>query len=399
MKYEFKKLFSSKLMLIILALTLAYMIYLPVREVWGGIEENRKTYRSYENIIAKAQADNKTYGELYEEINDIFANGEAKPIYSDNAINDVGGIMFAADKLQYVTTGFESDRKELVKGMIYQNVTEQQKESPDKYLIRANKKAISQYNRRIALKFENTGINSSGYYSSFNYSMWEFVMISLCVMMTVRLFTLEYTTSAYRLVNTSRRTVQSLFFKKYLAVLSIAALVLLVQAVFEIGFGMYAYGAKNFSLPLQQIAEFEYCPYTVSIAGFYVIKYFVRLICYTAVISAAALIAVLIKRSLIVNIISIIISAGGLAANMALFVTIDKSEKSKSALIPIYDKLRIFLPQSLLNIREYLKGFDCFSLFGFPCSRIAFCIALAVIISLACAALGYIQSGKIRRAA
>ena len=391
MKYEYKKLFSSKLMLIMLALTFAYMIYLPVREVWGGIEENRKTFHSYENIIAKAQADNKTYGELYEEINEIFANGEAKPIYSDNAVNDVGSIMFAADKLQYVTTGFESDRKELVKGMIYQNVTEQQKESPDRYLIRANEKAISQYNRRIELEFENTGINSSGYYSSFNYSMWEFVMIALCVMMTVRLFTLEYTTSAYRLVNTSKRTVQSLFFKKYLAVISIA--------VFEIGFGMYAYGAKNFSLPLQQIAELEYCPYTVSIAGFYVIKYFVRLICYTAVISATALIAVLIKRPLIVNIISIIISAGGLAANMALFVAIDKSEKSRSALISVYDRLRIFLPQSLLNIREYLKGFDCFSLFGFPCSRIAFCIALAVIISLACAALGYIQSGKIRRAA
>ena len=151
MKYEYKKLFSSKLMLIMLALTFAYMVYLPVREVWGGIEENRKTVDAYENIIAKAQADNKTYGELYEEINDIFANGEAKPIYSDNAVNDVGGIMFAADKLQYVTTGFEADRKELVKGMIYQNVTEQQKESPDKYLIRANEKAISQYNRRIEL--------------------------------------------------------------------------------------------------------------------------------------------------------------------------------------------------------------------------------------------------------
>lgn len=399
MKYEYKKLFSSKIMLIMLALTIVYMVYLPVREVWGGIKENRKTFQSYENIITKAQADNKTYGELYEEINEIFSNGEMQPIYSDNAINDVGSIMFAADKLQYVTTGFESDRKELVKGMIYQNVTEQQKESPDNYLIRANEKAISQYNRRIELEFENTGINSSGYYSSFNYSMWEYVMIAFCVMMTVRLFTLEYTTSAYCLVNTSKRTVQNLFLKKYLAIISIAAVVLLVQAVFEIGFGMYAYGAKNFSLPIQQIAEFEYCPYTISIAELYVIKYFVRLISYTAVISITALAAILIKRPLIVNITTIIISAGGLAANMALFVTIDKSEKSKSALIPIYDNLRIILPQSLLNIREYLKGFDCFSLFGFPCSRIAFCIALAVIISAACAVFGYIQSGRIRRAA
>ena len=399
MRFELKKLFSSKLMLIMLALTFAYMVYLPVREVWGGIEENRKTYRSYENIIAKAQADNKTYGELYEEINDIFANGEAKPIYSDNAVNDVGSIMFAADKLQYVTTGFESDRKELVKGMIYQNVTEGQKASPDKYLIRANEKAISQYNRRIELEFENTGMNSSGYYSSFNYSMWEYVMIALCVMMTVRLFTLEYTLGAYCLVNTSRRTVQSLFLKKYIAIISIAAVVLLIQAVFEIGFGMYAYGAKNFSLPIQQIAEFEYCPYTISIAEFYVIKYFVRLISYTAVISATAFVAALIKRPLIVNIIALIISAGGLAANMALFVAIDKSEKSKSALIPVYDRLRIFLPQSLLNIREYLKSFDCFSLFGCPCSRIGFCIVLTIIISVVCAVAGYVISGKIRRAA
>ena len=172
---------------------------------------------------------------------------------------------------------------------------------------------------------------------------------------------------------------------------------LLVQAVFEIVFGIYAYGAENFSLPLQQLPEFEYCPYMISIAEFYVIKYFVRLLSYTAVISVTALLSAAVKRPLAVNIVSLILSAGGLAANMALYIAIDKSEKNKSALIPVYDRLRTLLPQSLLNIREYLKSFDCFSLFGYPCSRIVFCAVLAVIISGGCAAAGYALSGRIRR--
>ena len=127
------------------------------------------------------------------------------------------------------------------------------------------------------------------------------------------------------------------------------------------------------------------------------IKYFVRLLSYTAVITVTALLSAAAKRPLAVNIVSLILSAGGLAANMALYIAIDKSEKNTSALIPVYDRLRIFLPQSLLNIREYLKNFDCFSLFGYPCSRIVFCAVLAVIISGGCAAAGYALSGRIRR--
>ena len=396
MKYEYKKLFSSKLMLIMLALTLVYMVYLPVREVWGNIGNSRRTYDVYKVIIANARTESKTYGELYEEMNELFSGG-GKPRYSGSAALDAGGLMFVSERLQYVTAGFEADRRELVKGMIYQNAAEEQKANPDRYLIRANEKAVSLYNRRTELEFEGTGINSAGYYSSFNYSMWEYVMTALCVMLTVRIFTLEYTSGAYRLVNTSRRTVQSLFLKKYLSVLSIAAAVLLVQAVFEIVFGIYAYGAENFSLPLQQLPEFEYCPYLISIAEFYVIKYFVRLLSYTAVISVTALLSAAVKRPLTVNIVSLILSAGGLAANMALYIAIDKSESGRERLTAVYDLLRTLLPQSLLNIREYLKSFDCFSLFGYPCSRIVFCAVLAVIISGGCAAAGYALSGRIRR--
>ena len=389
MRYEFKKLFSSKLLLIMLALTLGYMVFLPVREVWGQVSELRERCGAYEEVIDTAKREGKTYTELYE---------YSSSVLDENTGRDVGSILNAAGLLQYVTNGFRSDRTTLVRGMIYQNVAERAKSSPDSYLIRANEKAIAQYNRGTDLEFESTGINSSTYYSVFNYSMWEYVMLALCVMMTVRLFTLEHFSGAYRLVNTSRRTERSLFFRKYAAAVSVAAAVLLIQAVFEIGFGMYVFGAKNFSLPIQQIAEFEYCPYAISIAGFYLLKYFVRLICYTAVISVTALTAVLIKRPLIVNITALVISAGGLAANMALYITIDKSEKLRPELVSVYDRLRVFLPQSLLNIREYLKKFDCFSLFGYPCARIVFCGVLAVMISAGCAFLGYKLSGRIRRA-
>lgn len=404
MKYEYKKLFSSKLMIFMLLLTLGYMAFLPIREVWEDASKIKKKAVTYESVISQAKSDNKTCGDLYNDINSIFTsveeeNGSLEAIYSDDPFLDLSSITLAADMQQYVTTGFEADRKELIKGMIYQNVSENQKSDPDNYLIKANEKAIKQYNSRIDLKFESTGVNNSTHYSIFNYSIWEFVMIAFCVMMTVRLFTLEYTGGAYQLVNTSRRTLKSLFIKKYFTVLVIMILILLIQAVFEIILGMYVFGLKNFSLPIQQIEQFEYCPYTITIAEFYIFKFFIRVLSYTAVISLSSLAAVVIKRPLISTIIIIVISAGGLFANMTLYVMIDKVEKSKARLIPAYDRLRLFLPQSLLNIKEYFNGFDCFSLFGFPVSRIAFCINFTAVLSIICITIGYKASGKIRRAA
>ncbi len=405
MKYEFKKLFSSKLMWLVLILTFGYMAFLPLREVWGDAANNRETNKAYEAALADAVQNGLTINDLTDMQGEIFKNGLGEHAqsysgrYSEYAVGDLYAISKTIDLMSYVQTRFEQDRRELVKGMLYQNNTEKQKADPDTYLIAANEKAIELYNRRVDLKLESTGISPDIRYSIFNYSMWEYVMIALCVLMTVRLFSCEYSTGAYRTVNTSKKTVQSLFFKKYIAVVSVAVGVLTVQAIFELVMGACVFGLKNLSLPIQQIQMYEYCPYAMSIAQFYLFKFLLKVLAYVTIISLCTFVTALVKRPLVSNIILLPISAGGLLANMVLFIKLDNSEKASTAVLAAYDRLRIFLPQSLLNFKEYIKKFDCFSLFGHPVSRLSASIFISLAVSLLCVIFGYKISGRTRRSA
>jgi len=388
-----------------LVLTFGYMAFLPLREVWANIENNRDLIKAYQASAADVEQNDLTIDDLTEMQNEIYQNGlgensgNYKARYGKNAVGDLYAISKTIDLMSYVQTDFEQNRRELVKGMLYQNNAEKQKADPDIYLIAANEKAISLYNHRVDLRLESTGISPDIHYAIFNYSMWEYVMIALCVLMTVRLFSCEYSTGAYRLVNTSKRTVQSLFFKKYFAVVSVAVGVLTVQAVFELVMGALVFGLKNLSLPIQQIQLYEYCPYAMSIAQFYLFKFLLKVLAYVTIISLCTFVTALVKRPLISNIILLPISAGGLLANMVLFVKIDNAEKFSLSVLSAYDRLRIFLPQSLLNFKEYIKKFDCFSLFGHPVSRLAACIFISLAVSLLCVIFGYKLSGRTRRSA
>ena len=405
MKYEFKKLFASPLMWIMLALTLGYMVFLPLREVWGNMGETHSSAKGYSKALEAAVSEGLTGDGLRERadalifwgVEELQSDEDYVPQYSTTPMGDFIAMSRASDTLRYVERGFEAERAELVRGMIMQNVSERQKSRPDSYLIAANEKAISIYNRRIALEPVSTGTDESTRYSIFNYSMWEYVMLALCVLMTVRLISLEYRSGAYRLVNTSRRTVQSLYWRKYLTVTLTSTAVLMIQAVFELVFCMTVFGLDNLRQPIQQITMFEMCPYHLSIAGFYVIKLMLRLLLYITVISITAAVTVLVRRPLISVIISLVLAAGGLLANMVCYVMVHNSQQKRLGVLAVYNRLREMLPQSLLNIKEYLISFDHFSLFGMPVSRLVVCVAVSEVITAGCAFLGYFASGKIRR--
>ena len=405
MRYEFKKLFSSKLMWFVLLLTAAYMVFLPLREVWGSMAQMRESAESFEAVLDDVNTGGLTQDGLSQMRNDIFQSGLGSnsgsyvPRYSRSAAGDLVAIERASGLMSYCGSGFEQDRRELVKGMVYQNAVESKKEQPDSYLIRANERAIEQYNRRVDLKLQSTGISADISYAAFNYSMWEYVMIALCVLMTVRLFSCEYSSGAYRTVNTSKKTVQSLFFKKYFAVVTVAVGVLAVQAIFEVAMGTLVFGLKNFSLPIQQIQMYEYCPYAMSIAQFYLFKFLLKVLAYVTIISLCAFVTTLVRRPLVANVILLPVGAGGLLANMVLFVKIDNAENFSLSVLAAYDRVRIFLPQSLLNFKEYIKKFDCFSLFGHPVSRLSACVFISLFISALCVILGYKFSGRTRRSA
>ena len=64
MRYEFKKLFSSKLMWFVLLLTAAYMVFLPLREVWGSMAQTRESAESFEAVLDDVNTGGLTQEEL-----------------------------------------------------------------------------------------------------------------------------------------------------------------------------------------------------------------------------------------------------------------------------------------------------------------------------------------------
>jgi hypothetical protein len=137
----------------------------------------------------------------------------------------------------------------------------------------------------------------------------------------------------------------------------------------------------------------------MSIAQFYLFKFLLKVLAYVTIISLCAFVTTLVRRPLVANIILLPVSAGGLLANMVLFVKIDNAENYSLSVLAAYDRIRIFLPQSLLNFKEYIKKFDCFSMLGYPVSRLSACVFISLFISALCVILGYKFSGRTRRSA
>jgi hypothetical protein len=403
MKYEFKKLFSSRLMWVALLITVGYMFLLPIREIYGNIGTNRITASNVKKVIE----DTKKQGIPRDSVADylrqkkagiepyIYGDGtQYEAVYGETAMEDFIAVASAADIAAYVYEDFPADRTATVNNMIYNSVSENKKDSPDMYTIRVNQKAVRQYNRAISLEFESTGIYSTTQYDIFNYSLWEFVMIAFCVTATVRMFSLDYSSGSFRLINTSKRTLKNLYAKQLLSVLSVMTAILLLQGIFELVTDIYVFGAGHFNLPIQQITEFEMCPYQITIAEFFIVKLLIKLLAYTFMISVTGMVTILLRKPLISNIVGILICGGGLLLNMIFYIALDKSEGNVQKILKIYNRIRTAIPQSMINSREYLSRFDRFNLFGFPVDRLAFCSILTVAVSTLCIFIGYKKCGR-----
>ena len=103
MRYEYKKLFSSKLMWFMLLLTLGYMVFLPLREVWANIENNRDLIKAYQASAADVEQNDLTIDDLTEMQNEIYQNGlgensgNYKARYGKNALGDLYAISKTID--------------------------------------------------------------------------------------------------------------------------------------------------------------------------------------------------------------------------------------------------------------------------------------------------------------
>ncbi len=386
---ELKKLFSSRLTWVALLLTLAYMIYLSYADWRGMGKPDGNDGRQIVKFVDEIGVSND-YNEINKNLEAYWAKTESLSKESKEYFDAASKLYDSASIARYVYVDFPEHRRNMVTELFYTVQNEKGKKDPDSYVLAYNEKALEYYNKYIPLEFKSTGMSNDRYnlyYTLYNLSYWEVIMIAFIVIVTVRMFTMERTSGAYQLINTSRKNSRRLFFKKYAAVLAVCFLIRAVHFITEILYYVRSAGFTNLYLPIQQFTDFEGCPWQISIAGFIAVKEAAVLLMYGAFAALAALLSVLILNplvSLIVNLV--LLESGFLFYRYAEFKTTDAA-----------DKFRTYVPHALMNVKEYFIKFDYCNFFGVPVSRIAFCMAFTAFICIVSLALGFILSGRGKR--
>ena len=99
-----------------LALTLGYMVFLPLREVWGSVSDTRSTAKAYSEALEDAVSQGISGDELRQRADELISEGAFQSYtqkYSTTPMGDFIAMLKASDTMRYAERNFEADRKDL----------------------------------------------------------------------------------------------------------------------------------------------------------------------------------------------------------------------------------------------------------------------------------------------
>lgn len=398
---ELKKLFSSWLTFICLGITFVFLAVFVV----NASKSKDETIASYENILS----DFSESGMSEEEICDILCKNKNS---LELQVNEAGDLAFqkageytntlmgdyllfskAYNTANYIYVQIPYDRRKIVNDSLYNISEELEKPQPDESIIRNNEHVIEKYNRVISCELKSTG-DLETMYLFFDNTIWDYVMIAFVIMITVRMFTMDISSGAYRMIYSSVKGRKRLFVRQFAAVGIVVTVTLVLNAVCQLFCGMVFLGVTNFSLPLQMVSEYEFCPYMISIGEYLCIKLIAKILFYLMILSLSAMITVLWRKVLVSFASLLIIGIAPLITITHFFLySLDQNSNALQSKYQTYNAMRCLLPHSLLNIDVYFQAYDEFSIFGFQLSRLFSVCLVTVFIIAVCFIIGLCKFG------
>lgn len=387
MRFELKKLFSSRLMLISLLMCAALLGVFVFRTVKYNIDVGKSLSQRQEYIESissgKSSAEIRSYILAREsELNEQVAASDEE--YPAKLMNELFICQTIRQRLDFIEKDFSSHRRALITDAISAAERERAKAAPDQSVITLNELAAEKYNTVIDLKLTESG-KLSELLVYLDNIYWDYAMMLLAVIIAVRMFTLDYSTGAYRVINSEIKSKGRLFWSRLAAAYSVTAAVVILSAVSQLIVGVLCFGITDLSLPLQQFEGFEYCPYIITAGGFLVIKLCLKLLFYLFVTAVSALASVLTKKAGAAVPVSALVTIMPQIIMTMLFIYV--SGENASALDSRYiafDRLRTVLPQSFLNLKTYFYRFDYITAAGFAVSRLVSAALLTCLITFVC---------------
>lgn len=399
MRFEIKKLFSSIFMWICLGLVIAFMsVYIIIPGIYSNPD------RIYKSFLEQLNSQNLSEKELIEylsserivllkkcsELGDERFN--VKGEFSENIWTDFMLFNRALETARYVFEEIPENRTSIVKDSLRTISAENAKSNPDMSVIRMNNLAVEKYNRIIDCRLMDTG-DFDTIYSDFDNTAWDFVMIVFTVILAARMFSMDISRGAYKIIFSSANGRKKLYFKQLSACALIAGGLILLQTLCQIICGAVFFGVDNLSMPIQMIKDYEFCPYNISLGGFFAIKTLGKLLFYFSCIAVTALIAVLSRKALLSAAAAIILCvAPKILSNY--FCSAANNESTSIFARDTFNVMRCFIPQSLLNAKMYFRELDYAEIADFPLSRLLCVMLVTTVIIIAGVAISCRRFGR-----
>lgn len=401
MKYEIKKLFSSLVTYVCLSIVLLFLAFFVVR----ALEAKDLSKDAYDHLLSdintSKMTDNEICDQLYKnceqlqnkisELGDIAFQQPGE--YGQNLIED--HILYKRAYLlaDYIYKRFPLNRSKIVENSLYNISEEKEKTSFDSSIIKNNELVVKKYNKIINLEFKNPG-NIESLQMFFDNTIWDYAMIAFVIMITVRMFTMDISCGAYKIIQSSLNGRQNLFIKQFLAVSSVITIITFINAVLQLICGIFLFGVNDLSIPLQMYQEFEFCPFSLSIGNYLIIKFICKLLFYIMLAAITSAVTVILCKQLSSFAVSLIIGILPLIVVTYFFVCTTNGSGSLSENNIIYNNMRCLVPQSLLNIKSYFNAFDYINVFGIQICRLICNIFIAILTALTCFLIALKNYGK-----
>ena len=405
MKFEIKKLFASKLIIICLVLLFGFFVFFVVN-AYKSREEVSEPYEKLISDISDVSDDSNSVLALLKEkleqmTTDYYLNSEmyhsTKGEYGSTLADDMFLYRKAYNDAKKYFKTFPQNRIRLINDAMLTIIEEESKENPDKSIIALNQKAVDKYNRQIKMELKSTGDLFNTLYF-FDNTYWDYALIAFIIMLTVRMFTLDYSTGAYQIVFSTPGGKKKLFLKQYFTLIASAVTIIALVSLCQIIFGYLFFGVNNLSLPLQMVEYFEFCPFTISIGEYYLIKFLCKTLFFILVITLTAALSIIFRKTMGAMSISLVVFVLPLMIITHYFMyTTGDNVNTISEQYRIYKALQAITPQGLLNLKTYFNAFDYLNILGVFIPRITCCITITVIVIILFFTIGLRRFAKPKR--
>lgn len=380
---ELFKLFSDKISKI-LVIVVIVLIGLPYILNYRFYNITKEKIDGCKYLIHQMELDGidrmKATGYLENEVDDISSHTDDRyvPRYSNSRMEDLQVVNTVLRVANYVYYDFTEVRYEVLKNTQFRyNLATKPREE------RMLRKAYNMYNRVVDLPFDVVGIDSNVVVFGESNSKLECLIIALFVaFLSLKMFSMDYQSGAYRLIGTSKCNLGKLYFKQVATVVVFIVAIVAIQAMMTFGACAYVYGASFFTAPIQINSTYEMCPYLITNMEFLLISYGVLLGFYLCVMAVVCMLT-RVSRNTIVSIIG---SLGLLGIGIAL-----REFASHNVVLDMMNHR--FNPFSLLNMQSYFAQFDYENIGEWPINSFVLCVVTMVVGTILSLAVGYILTG------